>query len=711
MSLAWAAIALLAGACAPGDEPGDAVSRYPVADRGDQVDDYHGTLVADPYRWLEESEAPATADWIEAENAMSLPYLAALPTRARFAERLTELIDYERFGIPEQRGGRLAYTHNSGRQEQDSVWITTDPAERGALLIDPETLSADGTISINGYVLSPDGGLLAHGISDGGSDWRIWRVRDVDTREDLADELRGLKFSGVSWSPDGGGFFYSRYPRGEGGTDYDDQQQVSIRYHALGTPQADDVEIYRVTDHPTRNPYATVSDDGAFLVINLFDGYVANGVYYKRMQDGRPGAETERLLDAWDARYDFLGNEGDTFFFKTVLAAPLGRIIAIDLDRPEPENWRTVVPESDQAIRAATLVGGVFIVQYMVDAHAQVSVFAIDGSGRRDVALPGKGSVAGFGGRFEDDETFFSYTDFTTPTSIYRFGIESGAIDPISVPEVAIDTSGFVTRQVLAESADGTHVPMFIVHREGLELNGRRPTVLYGYGGFNIPILPAFSSMRMAWLDAGGVYVSANLRGGGEYGEDWYRGGTLLNKQNVFDDFIAAAEWLVENGITSPEHLAIWGISNGGLLAAATGAQRPDLFAAVIPSVGVLDMLRYHTASANARQWSTDYGLSENAADFAAQFAYSPYHNLREGACYPPTLVVADTNDDRVLPWHSYKFAAALQHAQGCDNPALIRIETRSGHGAGRSTSKNIEQYADQWAFVAEHTGLSAPPN
>ncbi|MFW2403656.1 MAG: prolyl oligopeptidase family serine peptidase, partial [Gammaproteobacteria bacterium] len=644
--------------------------------------------------------------WVTAENALSRPYLDGLPTRAHFARRLGELFDYERFSIPEENGGRYVYSYNSGTDEQDSIWTTTDVADRGTLLIDATELSGDGTASICSYFLSPGGESLAYGVSDGGTDWRIWRVRDVETRADLDDEIRGIKFSTVSWQVDGSGFFYSRYPRTEDGQGYDDQQQVSVWYHEIGTSQSEDVEIYRVPDSRTRNPYASVTDDGDYLVIELYDGYKANALYYKRLQDGIPDPETIRLLDAWDARYEFLGNNGSVFYFSTIRDAPLGRVIAIDLDRPDPDNWKTVIPEGDAAIGAASLVGGKIFVRYLIDAHAQVRVFEPDGTRLPDIDLPGQGSVDGFAGRLDDDETFFSYTDFTTPRAVYRYDIERGTVNPVSVPDVAIDTEAFTSRQVFVESEDGTRVPIYIVHRKDLDLSQPRATVLYGYGGFNISILPSYSSARFAWLEAGGIYVSANLRGGGEYGEAWYRSGTQLTKQNVFDDFIAAAEWLIDKGVSSPEHLAIWGISNGGLLAAATQVQRPELFAAVIPAVGVLDMLRYHTASGNARQWASDYGLSENADEFAAQYAYSPYHNLREGHCYPPTLVLADTNDDRVLPWHSYKYAAALQHAQGCDNPALIRIETRSGHGAGRSISKNIDQYADLWAFVAEHTGL-----
>ncbi len=700
-----AVVMLSASACAP---PAPGALSYPAAERGMQVDVYHGVEVADPYRWMEDIEAPQTVAWVAAENELSRPYLAALPSRARFAERLTALIDYERFGVPEERAGRYLYRHNTGLQDQDTIWITDDPVARGRLLLDPNTLSADGTTSISGYEMSPDGRLLAYGVSDGGSDWRTWFILDVESGRNRPDELHGIKFSGVSWSKDGRGFYYSRYPRAEGGeTDaYDDGRQFSVWYHVIGLPQEKDRQIYRVTDHPTRGPYAAVTDDGAYLVLNLFDGYRANGVYYQRLVGGVPDPEVIRLLDAWDGLYQFLGNDEDTFYFKTTHDAPLGRIVAIDLSNPAPDDWRTIVPQSDLSIDAATLVGRTFIVRYVIDAHSQVRVFALDGAPLREVELPGKGTVAGFDGRIDDAETFFSYHDFTTPRSVYRYDLASGSVHRVRESSVSVDTGSYVTRQVFFPSDDGTRVPMYLVHRRGLRLDGRQPTVLYGYGGFNISLLPRYSTATMAWLDAGGVYASANLRGGGEYGERWHEAGTVLHKQNVFDDFIAAAEWLIENRYTSPEHLAITGRSNGGLLVGAVMLQRPDLFAAAVPNVGVLDMLRYDTSSANARQWASDYGLSENPEEFAAQFAYSPVHNVRPDTCYPATLVIADENDDRVMSWHSYKFAAALQHVRSCDRPMLIRIETRGGHGAGASTSKIVEAYAEQWAFVADRVGL-----
>jgi len=695
-----------------GAEPPQSVA-YPDTRRVEQNDIYHGVTVNDPYRWLEDIDAEDSKNWVVAQNSVTMPYLQSLPTRAAFATRMRTLIDYERFGIPQQQAGIYVYTHNTGRQEQDVIRVTDDPAEPGRVLLDPNLLAAEGTISVGDFVLSPDGRSLGYSLSDGGSDWKTWHLLDVATGRNLADELHGIKFSGISWSPDSKGFYYSRYPRKAAGSDamhYDGGRQVTVWYHVLGEAQDADREVYRVTDHATRNPYATVTDDGLYLIIDLFDGYQANGIYFQTLHDGKPGPDTVRLLDGWDARYEFLGNDGAYFFFKTTRDAPLGRVIRIDLARPGPEHWQTVVPQTGEAIAAASLVGQTLIVRYIVDAHTRVRIFDLSGGPGGEIVLPGKGTVSGFDGRIDATATFYSYTDFTTPQSVYRYDLETGDSTVINAVARTDDAGGYHSEQVFYESRDGTLVPMYIVQRKDLMPDGRRPTVLYGYGGFNVSLLPRYSSARMAWLESGGIYAVANLRGGGEYGEAWHEAGTRLNKQTVFDDFIAAAEWLIDNGYTVPDRLAIWGGSNGGLLVAAVANQRPELFAAVIPSVGVLDMLRYHLASANARQWSSDYGLSDNAEQFQAQYAYSPYHNVRSGPCYPATLVMADANDDRVVPWHSYKYAAALQYAQrqvpGCTRPVLIRIETRTGHGGGASTTKIVDEYADQWAFVAHALGI-----
>ena len=687
------------------------VRPYPAAPPGQVSDDYHGTPVADPWRWLEEMDSAETKRWISAENELTADTIARLPGRARFAARLRALLDYERSGVPDRENGVYAYLWNPGTAEQDVLRITRDLDDRGRVLVDPAAFRADGTASIGDFSLSPDGTRLAFAVSDGGSDWKTWRVRNVATVVDQPEVLAGIKFTSVSWSRDGRGFYYSRYPAKSPGDGYDDSRQVAVHFHVPGTPQAGDPLVYAIDDHPTRDPYAEATPDGRFVVLTIEDGYLTNAIYYQRLGGGEgTGAPVVRLLDEWDARYEFLGADGDTFYFLTTNAAPRGRIVAVDLAAPAPGNWREVVAEGTEVIASAALIGGRIVVQSIRDVQTRVRVVALDGAPLAEVELPGQGSVASLAGVPGNPEAFFTYTDFTMPRRVYRLDTAAGSAAPVGPDAGMPDPDRFVSEQVFYASKDGTRVPMTIVRRRDVHPDGRTPTVLYGYGGFNVALLPAFSASRMAWIEAGGVYAQANLRGGGEYGEDWHLAGTRQRKQNVFDDFIAAGEWLIARGITSPRHLAIWGGSNGGLLVGAVLNQRPELFAAAVPSVGVMDMLRYHTASLNARKWSSDYGLSEDPADFAALRAYSPYHNVRPDVCYPPILVQADANDDRVVAWHSYKYAAAMQAAQerapDCAHPVLIRVETRSGHGAGASLSKTVDEYADQWAFVAAATGL-----
>jgi prolyl oligopeptidase len=679
---------------------------YPWATRMDVTDDYHGTLVSDPYRGFETVDSTETKDWIAAENRTTRSYLDALPQRAWFARRLDQLLDYERRGIPRFRGGHYAYLRNSGTDQQDKLWVTDDMSEPGRLFVDPAQIRADGTASIGTFELSRDGRLLIYGVSDGGSDWHTWHIRDVRTGRELPDLLEGTKFTPVEWTADGRAIYYSRYP-GKPGGGYDGGQQPIIYRHVLGTPQARDTEIFRPADHPTREAYPQVSEDGRYLVIKLADGYEVSGIYYLDL--AKRGSKVVRLLDQWDALYTFLGNRGSTFFVETTAGAPLGRIIAVDLRHPEPANWRTVVQESADAIEEAAYLAGTFVVTYTHDAHARVAVFNAEGRALRELTLPEFGTVEGFRGPSDRAETFFIYTDFMTPRALFRYDVATGEQREVFKPAAGIDAGRYVSEQVFYTSRDGARIPMYIVHRRDFVRDGSAPTALYGYGGFNISLLPVYSASRAAWLEAGGVYAVANLRGGGEYGEKWHKAGTKTEKQHVFDDFIAAAEYLQRERYTSAAHLAIWGGSNGGLLIGAVLNQRPELFAAAIPAVGVMDMLRYHLASAEAYGWSSDYGLSSDPVQFRALRAYSPYHTLRPGICYPPTLVLADANDDRVAPWHSYKYAAALQHAQGCDKPTLIRIETRSGHGFGASREKIVGEYADQWAFVAQATGLKVP--
>ncbi len=684
-----------------------AAPAYPAAERGTVVDDYQGTTIADPYRWMEDPTAPATREFVHAQNALAQPWLEALPQRERLKQRLTQLWNYERVGLPRVKGGQYFFVRNDGIQNQSVLYVADSLTATPRVLFDPNAASSDATVALARFEPSPDGKVVAYSLSDGGTDWEIWKFRRVADGVDLPDELRQTKFWSLSWAPDGAGVYYSRYPaRTDDAGRGDDQAQPVVHFHKMGTPQSADRAIYQVTDHPRRVPGASVSDDGRWLFVSLFDGYRANGVDVIDLRD--PAAAARRLFGEWDARYDIIGSEGDTAYVQTTNAAPRGRIIAVDLKDPTPARWRELVPQQDIALDGANFVGGKIIATYVKDARGIARIFDRNGAPLGEVGSPVLGTVGGFGGNGKDTETFFAYTDYLTPGRVLRLDIGTQAVSTWREPKIAGDTSPYVTKQVFYTSQDGTRVPMFITHRKDLVKTGDTPTMLYGYGGFNVSLTPSFSPTVFAWLEMGGVYAVANLRGGGEYGEAWHEAGTKLKKQNVFDDFIAAAEFLVRDGWTKPARLAISGRSNGGLLVGAVMLQRPDLFAAALPGVGVLDMLRYHTASANARQWSSDYGLSENAEEFRALSAYSPVHNVKPGVCYPATLVTTADRDDRVVPWHSYKFAAELQRAQGCATPVLLRVETRAGHGAGKPTWMQIEDFADQWAFAAQAIGLGA---
>lgn len=686
----------------PQAEPGKFI--YPNAPRSAQLDVFHGERVADPYRWMEELDGDWTRRWIEAENDISFSHLEGLAGRDPIKDRLTKLWNYERYGVPYKEGDRYFYSYNSGLLDQNLVYVTEDLDSEPRTLLDPNNFSEDGTVALAGSSVSPDGRYIAYAKSDGGSDWRDWFFRDIDSGEDLDDHLTFIKFTSMSWTQDGSGVYYSRYPEGPEGTG-DDSAQVSIYLHKIGTPQSEDTLVYDLTGAAEHrglkpNPYGSVTEDGRYLVIQVSAGYHENLVRYIDLDD--PEGTVVPVIDDWVAIYDFIGNDGSKFFFKTTDDAPNSRVIAIDIENDNRGRLEQVIPEVSEAMQSASYVGGRIVVRYLKDAKSQVLVHGTDGTLEREVELPGIGSAGGFGGKADDPETFFWFSGFTTPTSAYRYDLESGEISLFRSPEVDADLESLETKQVFYASKDGTRIPMFITHKKGLVLDGTNPTLLYGYGGFNVSLSPRYSTSRMVWMEMGGVLAIPNLRGGGEYGKAWHTAGTKLQKQNVFDDFIAAAEWLIDNGYTSTPRLAIQGGSNGGLLVGACMTQRPDLFGACLPAVGVLDMVRYHTASANARNWSTDYGLSENKDEFEAMIAYSPVHNVKQGTCYPPTLVTTADHDDRVVPWHSFKFAAALQRAQGCDNPILIRIETRAGHGAGKPTWMTIEEIADAWAFLVD---------
>jgi prolyl oligopeptidase len=706
----FAAVALVAG---PGmsradDSTGSSVLRYPATERGAVVDTMHGTEVADPYRWME-SESPARGKWVVAQNELSQPYLDAIPAREAIRERLTALWDYEQYGyswmddksrMPVKRGGRIFFVEKSGKQNQGILYWTGPDGGAPRVLVDPNTLSADGTASLADYSISLDGRYVAYAVSDGGTDWDTWRVRAVDTGKDLPEVIGDTKFTGVSWLPDASAFYYSRYPKGADGK-ADDQKQVSVYRHRLGTPQSADEHVYSITDNDRHNPYATVSEDGRWLVFGIFHGFDKNAIHLRDLS--KPDAPVVRLLDKWDGLYDFLGAMDDRLYFKTTQGAARGRVIAIDPASPAPVE---VVPEAEATLYQASLAGGHVIASYLENARSRVVVHRKDGNRRGDIKLPGNGTVIGFPDSVTQDETFFAYTDYLTPLALYRYDVVKDEVQLYRKPTVSFDPSPYVTEQVFYESKDGTRVPMFITRRRDAALDGASPTLLYGYGGFDVSMTPSFSAPVAAWLERGGVYAVPNLRGGGEYGAEWHDAGTKTHKQNVFNDFIAAAEWLIAKRYTSPAKLAIHGRSNGGLLVGAVMSQRPELFGAALPGVGVMDMLRYHTASANAYAWSSDYGTVEDAEQFHALAAYSPVHNLKPGRCYPPTLVTTADHDDRVVPWHSFKFTAALQYAQACAYPVIVRIETRAGHGAGKPQWMLIEDWANQWAFLAKHLGM-----
>ena len=690
---------------------------YPETRQVDQVDDYFGVEVADPYRWLEDLDGEETAAWVAAQNAVAEPFLAALPGRAAIEDRLREIWNYERWSTPSKRGERYFYQHNDGLQDQSVVYVAEQVDQEGdeppgRVLLDPNGWSDDATVSLAGFAPSRDGRYVAYGQSDGGSDWRKWKVHDVESDEDTGDLIDFTKFTSISWMPDNSGFFYSRYPPQEDDpTQGDGSKAVSVYFHALGTDQSEDRQVFSQPEHPRRNPYASVSEDGAYLLVSLQEGYLENAVHYRKIDE--PDQAIRPLLDQWDALYSYIVNVGPVFLFETNKDAPRNRIVAVDLEEegtPGNPTLHEVLPESEDTLSYASAVGGKLVLNYLHDARTVVRLTEPNGTGPAtpagEVELPGIGTAGGFGGRWEDPETYYSYSSFGTPSQIHRYDVASGESQLIRRPAIDADLDGYETSQIFYESRDGTRIPMFITHRKGLDKDGDNPTLLYGYGGFNISLTPSFSSSRLAWLEMGGVLAIPNLRGGGEYGREWHLAGTKQNKQNVFDDFIAAAEWLIAEGYTSAGQIAIQGGSNGGLLVGATLNQRPDLFGAALPAVGVLDMLRYHLPSANARNWSTDYGLSENEEEFGAQYAYSPLHNVQEGDCYPPTLVTTADHDDRVVPWHSFKYAAAMQEAQGCDDPVLIRVETRAGHGAGKPTWMQIEDVADQWAFASWALGL-----
>lgn len=682
--------------------PDSTAFNYPVARKIDCVETYHGVEVADPYRWLEDPDAADTREWIDAQNRLTFGYLEDIPERESIKQRLTQLWDYEKFGTPFKRGDRYFYFKNDGLQNQSVLYKLDTLDGDPQVLLDPNQLSEDGTVALSGLAITDDGKFMAYALSESGSDWKTWQVRDIETGGDLSDRLQWSKFSGASWTKDSQGFYYSRYDAPDESRKYEGVNYFQkLYYHRLGTSQSEDLLVYHRSDRKEWGFSGEVTDDGKYLIISVWQGTdPKNMVFYQDIS--QPNAPVVELIDKFEAEYSFVGNEDTTFWFQTDADAPRGRVIAIDITTRER---REVIPEAEETLEGVGLLNHQFVADYLKDARSQIKIFHLDGRFAREVPLPGLGSVGGFNSKREDTETFYSFTSFTVPTTIYRYDATTGESTLFRQPNVDFNPNDYEIRQIFYGSKDGTRVPMFVAHRRDIAIDGNNPAYLYGYGGFTISLTPYFSISNLVWMEMGGVLAIPNLRGGGEYGEEWHQAGAKLNKQNVFDDFIAAAEWLIANHYTSSQKLAIAGGSNGGLLVGACMTQRPDLFAAALPAVGVLDMLRFHKFTIGWA-WTSDFGSPDDPEEFKALYAYSPLHNLNSGTAYPATLITTADRDDRVVPAHSFKFAAALQAAHAGDNPVFIRIETKAGHGAGKPTAKIIEELADKWAFLVRVLGV-----
>ena len=678
---------------------------YPHTHQDNQIDRYHGMEVKDPYRWLENPDSEATKAWVTEQNKLTFGYLAQIPVREKIKQRITQLWDYEKFDIPFKLGNRYFYFKNDGLQNQSVLYTLKSLDDEPQVLLDPNTLSEDGTVALSGLSISDDGKLMAYGLSTSGSDWIEYRVKEVETGTDREDIIKWIKFSGVSWTKDNQGFFYSRYDEPNEQTKLEDiNYYQKLYYHRLGTSQSEDTLIYHRPDQKEWGFSGNVTEDGHYLIISVWRGTdPKNLIFYQALQD--PSAKVVELISEFEANYSLIDNDGSLFWFRTDLSAPFGRVITIDTNNPARENWRELIPQTKEKLQDVVRLNNQFIAAYFKNAYSSIKIFQLNGSFVREINLPGIGAVNGFSGKSCDTETFYSFTGFTTPATIYHYDLITGKSTIFRQPQVDFNSEDYQTQQVFYNSKDGTKIPMFITHKKGLSLNSNNPTILGGYGGFNVSWIPHFSIGNLVWMEMGGVYATANLRGGGEYGEEWHQAGMKANKQNVFDDFIASAEWLIANQYTSTEKLAISGGSNGGLLVGACMIQRSDLFAAALPAVGVMDMLRFHKFTIGWA-WCSEYGSADNEEEFKTLISYSPLHNLSKGTKYPATLITTADHDDRVVPAHSFKFAAALQEAHAGDNPVLIRIETKAGHGAGKPTTKIIEEISDKWSFLVDILGL-----
>lgn len=671
--------------------------QYPETRKGEVVDNYHGTEVADPYRWLEDDMSEETAAWVRAQNEVTFSYLESIPFRDAVKERMTEMWDYPKMGLPFKEGDHYFYTYNSGLQNQDIFYIKDRLDGEGKVFLDPNTFSEDGTVALSAASVSNDHQYFAYGISRGGSDWQEFYIREIASGKDLEDHLQWIKFSGIGWF--GNGFYYTRYDQpAEGDELKGENKNAKVYYHRVGTTQEEDRLVYEDPSHPDWNFSLQVTEDEQYLFLYVTESTSGNALAFRKAESVT--GKFTWLDKDFDNEFQVVGNKDHMIFVRTNLDAPRYKLIGIDIQRPERENWVDIIPEDEKnVLETATLAGGRIIATFLQDAYHIAGVFSLDGAFLHPITLPGIGSLAGISAKMKDKTAFYSFSSFNVPSTIFKYDVESNSSTVYYAPDVDFDGSNYETRQVFYESQDGTRVPMFIVHKKGLELDGNNPTLLYGYGGFNVTYSPSFSTTRAVWLEQGGVFALANIRGGGEYGEEWHRAGTVLNKQNVFDDFIAAAEYLIEHQYTSSKKLAIYGGSNGGLLIGAVINQRPDLFAAAIPMVGVMDMLRFHKFTIG-RFWTVDYGSSDDPGQFRTLLGYSPLHNISEDLDYPAVLVTTGDHDDRVVPAHSFKYIATLQEKYHGPNPVMIRINTDAGHGAGKPTSKLIEEYADVWSFI-----------
>ncbi len=687
--------------------------KYPNAYRDTIVDDYFGTKVPAPYQWMEEQNSPKVESWVEAENKLTFAYLDKIPYRGRINKRITKLWNYEKAGVPSQREGKLFYSLNSGLQNQSPVYMENMVRGKAKLVLDPNKLSPNGSIALLEYDASPDGKYLCYGLSEGGADWEQFHVKDIATGKDFPDTVKWVKFSGIAWTKDNKGFFYSRFPEPKKGQVLMSQAVGQmLYYHKIDTPQSEDKLFYSLKDYPGWYVGGSVTDDGHYMFIILNKGTESrNKVFYVDLKDPMHpdlSAPVKPLFEKDNAEYYPIGNVRKTIYLQTTLNAANRKIVSFNIDDPSPKNWKTIVPETKNVIENSLIVGGHVVVNYLVDAKSEVSIYSLDGKHEKSLKLPGIGTVDQLSGREGSPIMFYSFTSFLYPTTVFRYDLRTGRSTAFHAPRVDFNPKAFVTKQVFYHSKDGTLIPMFITMKKGTRLNGENPTLLYGYGGFDISITPSFSPVNIVWLEMGGVYAVANIRGGGEYGEAWHHAGMLGKKQNVFNDFIAAAEYLIKEKYTSTPRLGIEGYSNGGLLVGACETERPDLFGAVYAGAGVMDMLRYQKFSAGVG-WVPEYGSSDDSTAFQWLIKYSPVQNIRPATCYPPTIVTTADHDDRVVPSHSYKFTAAMQHDQACNNPVLIRIETKTSHNY-MPTDKRIAQAADVLSFMAYNLGIKGTP-